>query len=381
MSNPLNEKLSFYQRAYETSSQEYKTNEKSYAENEKNLQKALFALADEFLGVDLSQEEKELLEGRFGFSFSEFDRKYSEQKQILISEQTQMENDPRTKEYLEMVITPDLDFVLKMENDETFNYLISENFHTTSFLNEPYFELFGLKYQPRFWKFKQVANKKAKEFRFETYVEMLQTWSTLRATFKSLIGDKRVEVAVKEAEAIQTKIDEIKTKIDAIPALYLEDTKTAFSKTLLLADEEKFSVFTRQEQAVSALQLRTVWKEEKENRERLADRMNAIMENITHVEQLISAAEQGLLDIHSAALSAFYQNNDPAAPVFKLIPEHEWDTLKEAFSKKGITLNERKNYEKVETKLSNEKKEELLRRYNVEEGEIFIDESLMGTTK
>lgn len=383
MRNPsrLDEKFQFYQRAYDESSRQLKENESYLAQQEIDLKKSLFALADEFLGTDLSNEERSLLQDTFGFSFSEFDRKYEDKKRRLASEQYEMESDPRTKEYLEMVITPDLDFVLKLENDETFNFMIAENFHNTRFVNEPYFEIFGMKYQPRFWKFKKVAQKKAAEFRFSSYVEMIDTWNNLRSTFESLIGDKRVEIAVQEAEAIEAKLNDIKEKINALPLLHLEDTKTSFAKSLQLASEDKFSVFENQEQVKAALVLRSAWSETKSSRDSVSERMNSIMENISRVEELIYAVDRGQLDVNSPVLTDFYNNTDPTASVFKLIPEHEWEEIKTAFASKGISLGDRGSYTKVETKITTEQKEKIFEKYDVTEGEIFIDEDLVKTKK
>ena len=377
----MEEKLSFYQRAYEESHEQLKLVRNKVGENEELLHKSLFSLADEFLGSDLSDDEKDLLQKQFGFSFSEYDRKFTQQLKDLESQHELMENDPRTKEYLEMVITPDLDFVLKLEQDETFNYLVEQNFHNNSFQNEPYFEIWGLKYQPRFWKYKSVANKKAKEFKFENYIEMFQIWSSLRVTFESLIGDKKVEVAVKEAEAIQSKMDEIKAQIDQIPTLYLEDTKSGLAKLLYISDESKFEVFSNQEQVQNALSFRQSWNEMKTSQEDLTHRMNAIMENITQVEKLLQAAQRGIIDLNSPSFEDFYNNENPTAPVYQLIPEHEWDDLKQAFADKGIELGERKRYEKVQTKISVDEKRQLLDKYGVKEGEIFIDETLVGKKK
>jgi prefoldin subunit 5 len=372
----LDERSRFYQNSYSLASKESNENLKVLKETESILKTNVFNLADQYLGEDLSEEEKKLLDAHFGFNFIDIDKKF---KKIALERQTsieKMKDDPRYKEYLELDIADNLEMVIILENNETFNYLIQENFHNEEFVNEPYFEIFNIKYQPRFWKFKKFANKLAKEVKFKDYKEMFEIWFNLRMSFKSLIEDKRVEDVIKETEELEAKIKTFEEKLSQISLEYLADVKSRFAEILLTVDEKKFSIFNHQDEVNNLVSMKQDFSAAKKSQEALSARLNLIMDNLNKVEEMIAAAENNGFDENDANFSNFFANTDPTTPIHQLIPDMDWDGLKRAFADKGISLKNKENYTKVVTEISNEEKENLLNKYGVKEGEIFIDETL-----
>lgn len=159
-----------------------------------------------------------------------------------------IKEDDRYKEYLRLLISEDHELAVELEDDEVFTYLIEQNFHNDKFRNEPYIEFWGFVYQPRFWKFRKYANKKAKEFGFENYEAMFKLWESLRINFKSLIGDKKIKVVLKECEELERQIKNLEEQIFNIPLQYLKDLKENLTEMFKVIPAEKLDVFEDREE-------------------------------------------------------------------------------------------------------------------------------------
>lgn len=373
----LNERLTFYQNAYNETSKDLKKVQKQINKDEPFFRQCCYNLIDTAIGEDLSPEERDLVENHFGLNLADLDKKYAKVKENKEKEIAKIKEDDRYKEYLRLLISEDHELAVELEDDEVFTYLIEQNFHNDKFRNEPYIEFLGFVYQPRFWKFRKYANKKAKEFGFENYEAMFKLWESLRINFKSLIGDKKIKVVLKECEELERQIKNLEEQIFNIPLQYLKDLKENLTEMFKVIPAEKLDVFEDREEVNNVISLREELNKNKELSFSLSDRLNAIMENINNVEKLISAVERGYV-INEEKFNKFFTNTDPTIPVFELIPENEWASIEKAFAEKGIKLKSRENYSVVKTKLSQDEKEALLKEYGVKEGEIFFDKNLVG---
>lgn len=375
--NKLNEKLTFYQNAYNETSLNLKKVQNDIKKEEPFFRQCCYNLIDTAIGEELSPDERLLVENHFGLNLADLDKKYDKAKRLKEKEIAKIKEDDRYKEYLRLLISEDHELAVELEEDEVFNYLIEQNFHNDKFVNEPYIEFLGFVYQPRFRKFKKYANKKARELGFEDYMSMFKLWESLRINFKSLIGDKKIKDVLAECEVLENQIKEFEEQILNIPREYLKDLKENLTEMFKIIPAEKLQVFDDTEEVNNVISLRKSLNKNKEMFSSLNDRLNVIMDNITNVEKMISAVERGYV-INEEKLNKFFNNTDPTIPVFELIPESEWSSIEKAFADKGIKLKSRENYSVAKTKLSKEEKEAKLKKYGVKEGEIFFDEKLIG---
>lgn len=394
----IQERLEFYQNSYTGSKRELDSIRKKQAEVEKEFKKAAFNLVDEKLGETIDLEEKDFVEKKLGISLNELDKTYKKFEERRLFEVSEIEKKAAYKEYLNLIIEQDHQVAVTLEDDEMFNYLLKENFHNSSFRNEPYFEIGPFRYQPRYWKFKKFANKRAKELGFENYEEMFATWKNLRIKFKSLVeipkerevslseekgidilvmNNRKIKDVILEGERLEKDIEKIKQEILKIPEMYLKDLKDKIAGVLLYIEEDRLSVFEDIAIKQNVISIRKNLLSLNEKIGLLDERLNLIMNNITNVEKLLLAVEKGA-NIQASQLDRFYSNEDPAIPVFELIDDFDWNEIERAFAQKGIVLNKKENYSVVNNKITEIEKSDLLKKYNVQEGEVFIDESLVG---
>lgn len=244
----LNERLTFYQNAYNETSKDLKKVQKQINKDEPFFRQCCYNLIDTAIGEDLSPEERDLVENHFGLNLADLDKKYAKVKENKEKEIAKIKEDDRYKEYLRLLISEDHELAVELEDDEVFTYLIEQNFHNDKFRNEPYIEFLGFVYQPRFWKFRKYANKKAKEFGFENYEAMFKLWESLRINFKSLIGDKKIKVVLKECEELERQIKNLEEQIFNIPLQYLKDLKENLTEMFKVIPAEKLDVFEDREE-------------------------------------------------------------------------------------------------------------------------------------
>jgi hypothetical protein len=259
-----------------------------------------------------------------------------------------------------------------MESDEVFDYLIDQKFGTDDFKNEPYIAIWKLKYQPRFWKFKKIADKKAKEFGMNSFREMYQLWSELRINYNSLIGNKQVTDVIKECEAIENKIKDLDKAITDYLISRREDIINAIAQRIKLADVSALDL-SKFSNLIPLLERFTTLSEQVTG---LQNRKTVIMDNINTVEKMVSMAEEGHLVLDEKSADTFFNHTNPETPIFELIRDAEWITIKQALEDKGIKTSAKENYSIVRKKVSKKEKEDILKKYNVKEGEIFIDQNL-----
>jgi len=368
----LNERLSFYMKAYDETSSDLKSLVKEKKIVEKEINTEAENILDETVPTPLNNEQIDLLEKEFQMNLDNIVLKHEEIKSQYIKQTEILKSDNRYTEYLNLLINDDLKLVSDMEKNEVFNYLIEQKFNTDEFNNEPYFEILKLKYQPRFWKFRKIANKISTEFGIASFSEMFKLWDGLRINYKSLIGNKKIANVITECEGIENKIKELdKSVVDYLMIRRADIIDTIIQRIKMLAvsvlDTLKFS---------NLIPLLENFKMLSEKETGLDERKSVIMENTNTVEKMISLAEQGNLDMNDKKYEGFFNNTNPVTPIFELIDTTEWTSIKNALEDKGIKTSDKDNYTVVRTKISSKEKKDLLNKYNVKECEIFIDENL-----
>lgn len=369
----LNERLDFYMKAYDETSKDLKVISKDKTKLEKEIDTESKNILDETVPTPLDNIGIDTLEKEYQMNLDDVVLKHENIRANYEKEIEKLKADPRYQEYLRLLINDDLKICIDMEKDEVFNYLIDEKFDTDEFRNEPYFELFRLKYQPRLWKFKKIADKKAKEFGIPSFSEMFKLWNGLRLNYKSLIGNKRITTVVNECEVLDNKIKELNVRVENYLTVRRQDIITAIIQRIKLLsvailDTIKFS------NLIPLLERFNVLTEREPG---LQERKTTIMNNINTVEKMISLAEKGKLNLDDKTYNEFFNNTNPEKPIFELIGDVEWTDIKKALEDKGIkTTNNKNDYSVVRTKITKDEKDDLLKKFGVKEGEIFYDPSL-----
>lgn len=369
----LNERLDFYMKAYDETSKALKSSKSKNTKIEKEINKEAKNILDEIVPNPLYNDQIDSLEKEYQMNFDDIVTSHEEIKSNYIKEEENLKSDSRYKEYLNLLINDDLELVSQMENDEVFDYLNEENFGTDDFENEPYIEIFGLKYQPRFWKFKKIADKKAKEFGISSFDEMHQLWRGLRINYQSLIGNKKIADVIEECEAIEEKIKSLDKAIEDYLSPRRDDLINAVIQRIKITEIPKpvQSKFTNLAPLLEDFNVLSKQLASLENRN------TVIMNNINAVEKMISLAKEGHLILDEKSVDAFFNNNNPETPIFEMISDAEWANIKQALEDKGVKTTSKSKYSVVRKKISKEEKNDLLKKYNVKEGEIFIDPNLV----
>lgn len=368
LADRLYDRYDFYKGAYNETIKERKKSEKELIKLEGMLNTEAFNIFNEIIDKVLSVVIKNQLETDYKINIDDIEAEFSEVKKRKENEIEKLKEDDRYIEYLQLIINNDLNMVMDLEKNEIFQYLIKENFHNDNFYNEPYISIWKFEYQPRYWKFKKAANELAKSFGIINHETMFKVWGDLRSAYRSLIGDKRVIDVIEECKDIDNKIKKLEQEIIDLPSLYRKDVILRLVEVIKVTEirDYRFS---------NLIPIKAEYVAIKGGLQKLSDRENAIMENLSSVEKIILATEKGAI-FDESKFSKFFENTDPTTPVFELIPEVEWDDIREAFEKAGIKLGDRRNYSVVKTELSKEQEDYYLKKYNVKEGEIFFDKDL-----
>jgi hypothetical protein len=370
----LYERLEFYRKAYEDASGQVEKMRAELDKSEKLLCTGTANTLDETIPKQLLEEAVNGIEQQYGVELNDIACKCAGLVEKSREEIQAKKSDSRYKEYLHLVMDEDLKTVIDLERDEVFSCLIEQDFHNEHFRNEPFLQIFGYKYQPRFWKFAAIADKKAKELGLDSYQAMFKLWENLRINYKSLAEDQKITDIMDQCKGIEAEIKALEERIDQMPVLYRSEVITRlveFIKTQpagYLGKVGMTGLMSLQEQFSSLQKTFTG----------LSERVNQIMSNISSVEKMVEVYELEGKVRDEKVYESFFHNEDPAVPVFTLIPEEEWKEIERAFAQKDIKLKSRENYTVVRTKISRGEKEALLNQYGVKEGEIFVDEALKG---
>ncbi|QHI73850.1 hypothetical protein [Aminipila terrae] len=370
----LNERLDFYMKAYDETSGDLKSSKSRYTTIEKEINTEAQNILDEVVPDPLSDNQIDSLEKEYQMNLDDIISKHEEIKSNYIKEGENLKSDSRYKEYLNLLINDDLELVSQMEKDEAFVYLIEQNFGTDYFENQPYFIIFGFKYQPRFWKFKKVADKKAHEFGISSFDEMYQLWKGLRINYQSLIGNKKIADVIKECEEIESKIKSLNKAVEDYLNPRRDDIINAIIQRIKITDvpEQVKSKFS------NLVPILEEFNEVSKQVSNLENRNTIIMNNVNGVEKMITLAEQGNLVLDEKSAESFFNNSNPETPIFEMISNEEWTSIKKALEDKGIKTTSKSKYSVVRKQISQEEKDDLLKKYNVKEGEIFIDPDLVN---
>lgn len=333
-------------------------------------------MVDLLLGIDIDEEERQLLYNKLGLNMIDFDKEFERIKKERTKELKRLKEDNRYKEYLRLTIDEDIKTVVELEEDEVFNYLIEQNFHSKSFNNEPCINFIFFKYQPKYWKYAKAANEIAKRHGFTDGKQMFEVWRKLRSVYHSLVDDKKTTDIIKESEVIEKEITELEDKIENIDIEYANEVKKRLVNILKRLPEQKYDLFNQAE-VENIIRIKQELVAQKEQIKPLNDRLTIIMDNINSIEKMISSAEIGNLHLDESQVQEFFNCTNPSVPIQRLIPQKDWEDVEKAFSEFGIQLKDREDYTVVEKHINKKEKERLLKKYNVKEGEIFIDEELM----
>lgn len=368
----LNNRLNFYMQAYNETNSNLEVIEKEKNEFELQIHTNAKSILNDLIPITLDNKDIHAMEKTYHMELDYMVDLHENLREKNIREKCDLEKDSRCTEYLEILINDDMKYVSKMESDEVFAYLIDTNFGTDKFINEPYINLLGKAFQPRHWKFKGVADKKAIEFGFSNFDEMRKLWSDLRVNYNSLKGNKKISDVMDEYNSITLRIKELEHSIEN----YLDIRRDAVIDSII----ERCKVDPKTINDKPPLDEVVIMLEKlddlKNNIAGLEERKDQIMDNISVVENMISLASQKNLNISPKALKSITFVKDPSIPIEELVGPTEWISLKAALNKKGIKTSSRKNYSIVKTKISNTEKQRLLKKFDVKEGEIFIDPKL-----
>lgn len=363
-------------KAHNEIENELKSSEVERETVEKEIENEIMGTLNDAIPEVLDSEQIQKLEDTYQMSFDNVITEHEKLREANIAELESLKLDERYKESLNLIINDDLKLVAKMEEDEVFSYLIDENYGTDDFKNDPFIFFLGLKFQPRYWKFKRIADKKAKEFGMATFEEMHTLWEGLRINYKSLEGNKKLSAVLEECKMIEEKIKYLEKAIQDYLITRRKGIMDAVVQRVKMVDtkvvEARFS---------NIMPLLAKYRSLGEEVYKLQDSKSVIMENINAVEKMTSLAKQGKLQLSRTSKEKFFNNQNPATPILEIITDAEWKAITQALAEKGIKTSSKSNYKVYSKSISQDEKEAILKKHQVKEGEIFIDPKLVGKKK
>lgn len=367
----LNERLSFYMNAFNETSKEFQ--DTCEQKDKLNLQVTteFKNILDETVPKPLNEQGVSSLEVLFHTNLDDVVDKHHKMSQDRKTEIEVLTNDSCYQERLSLVINDDLKLVKKMESDEVFKYLISQLYGTDKFVNEPSIHILGFHFQPRAWKFQEIADKNAKEFGMNSFEEMHQLWTDLRINYKSLEDSLTIEAAIAKADEIEEQLKRLKEEN--------ANTDTLLRNDIIETVIDRVSIDQLDLSQVSFANLKPLKQQLKSVSEKctqLQSQKDVILTNMQTVEKMIALDKKGHLRINPEKMEDFMANTLPERPIFEMIDEEEWKDIERALNQKGISTSQRENYTVIKRTITTEEKISILKRHNVKEGEIFIDPKL-----
>ncbi len=373
----LEKKLEFYQQAYQTISGLLIKDKEAFDGLSKQFEAFSKEVTGKWIGISVEPEEEVFL-NQIGISTQKAKEELEKRIKERMDKIANYEADARYREYLELSIAPELDVVKNLEQNEVFNYFLAEGFNDpATFINKPRIDFRFFVYEPRKWKFEKAANELAKIFYFENYQEMFQTWATLRQSFDSLLNNQKFAEVIAQCEVMRKEVETLKEKNKQVETEEIEIYIGKITGLMQsLQEQSLLKIFTQDETHIIQ-DLKERMARTQKSVETQQNDSSIILKNMDFIEQTIEKFDF----IKWNKISEEDQNKIISAPanepIFKIIPEAEWEDIKIAFAKKGIDLNgDRKDYTMTETDLTEEEREKLMKKYNVKVGEVFFDESL-----
>lgn len=372
----LDERLDFYMKAYKEVENELKSSEVEREAVEKEIENEIIGTLNDTIPEVIDSEQISKLEDTYQMNFDDVITEHEKLREANIAELESLKSDDRYKESLNLVINDDLKLVAKMEEDEVFSYLIDENYGTDDFNNDPFIFFLGFKFQPRYWKFKKIADKKAKEFGMASFEEMRKLWEGLRINYKSLEDNKKLSAVLEECNMIEEKIKYLEKAIQDYLITRRKGIMDAIVQRVKMVDtkvvEARFS---------NIMPLLAKYRSLGEEVYKLQDNKSVIMDNINAVEKMTGLAKQGKLQLSRTSKELFFSNQNPTTPILEIITDAEWQAITQALAEKGIKTSSKSNYKVYSKTISQDEKAAILKKHQVKEGEIFIDPKLVGKKK
>lgn len=370
------DKLNFYQEAY----QEELHRAKEIRLNLQNLKNNLLQYISEkisaWLGQDLDEEESAAIE-RTGLSLTSIFEEIEENRKRLPLEIETLRMGEFYQQYLDMTINHDFSLIIALEDDPTFTYLITENFHNENFVNRPKikFPLFGT-FQPRFKKFARIAAQVAQRHRFENYQQMFETWATMRNAFREVVGDEKVKEAKVKFEKIQQDIRQKNEQLNNLTHKEIDIIIQKVSEFIFQAQEFTLSVLHAYEFNYIQDQKEKIRLED-QNLILVQNTVNQILKNMGFVQEIALKAHKAQSHPNiQEKLDQILAVKDPHQDLHEILSEEEWQKALQSFQEydQKHFKNAKVHYEQAQyrvTDLTPEQIQYLMKKYQVKEGETF----------
>lgn len=364
----LNERLSFYMNAYNEVSKIFQDAFDQKNKLDTQVTTEFKNILEETVPKPLNDRGINSLEVLYQMNLDDIVDKHMKMSQDRKKEIEILKNDSCYLERLSLVINDDLKLVKKMERDEIFIYLISQSYGTEKFVNEPLINILGFRYQPRLWKFKEIADINAREFGMKSFEEMYQLWTELRINYKSLKDNRTIDEAISKADAIEEQLKKLNKENENIDMILrrdiIENIIDRVNINNLNFGDVSFSNLKPLKQKLASIS---------EKCTQLQSQKDIILSNMQIVEKMIALDKKGRLKINILKMEDFIMNTSANRPIFEMIDEAEWQDIERALNQKGTSTSQRDNYTVVKTIIATEEKNSILKKYNVKEGEIFND--------
>lgn len=377
MNKEFLDKLDFYQKAYEREVGRAKEVRLSLEKTKTELNSYVHEKIDLWLGEDLDASEKTAIQ-EMGISLDTIFKNIQERRTKIPEEIEAIRKSEFYQKYLKMTINYDYSLIFRLEDDETFRYMVIEDFHNDEFRNRPSFKipLFGT-YQPRYWKFAKVANKVAKRHDFENYETMFATWKTFRDIFSEIIEEN---TPVKDTKAKFEKLQaEIKAKNDELNQLAQQEMERVVDKvSAFVVNAEKLSISSLDANEITFINTNKAQiQKDSENLKVLDETVNQIMKNMGYVQQLsVDANKLAQNPELKPKLESILEVQDPTQNLFEILTMEQYNKAMDAFK-----AYDKKHFQEAKvhqdqakynvTDLTPEQIQYLMKKYNVQEGEAF----------
>ena len=370
------DKLDFYQNAYQEELNQAKAIRLTLEELKLDLNNYTQEKITDWLGKDLDEEERNTIE-QMGVSLNTIFEEIEKARNIIPREIDNIRNGQFYQKYLEMTINHDFSLIYELEDDQTFNYLISKNFHNNQFDNRPKIKIpFLGTFQPRYKKFAKIAQLVSQRHSFESYIQMFSTWQTMRDAFKEVLGENKISDAKVKFKRLQ---EEIKQKNQELNNLAHKEMSLIIDKVSgFIINAKKFSLSTLLQEEINYIDTQKEQIRIKDQNLILAQNtINQIMNNMALIQE-ISLNAHKVSDNQNIMqkLKHILEVKDPGQDLYEILTMEEWQIALDAFKAydEEHFKSAKVHYDEAKysvTDLTPEQIQYLMKKYNVKEGEAF----------
>ena len=369
----LKEKLKFYKQRYEKISLLYENAFKDVSSKENYLKDLIYNSNRNFIGEKLDDEEIKLFFS-YGVDIMGIEQEVLNMGRDYKNKIKDIQKEEWYKQVLKMIIHEEFKIIEELEKDETFRFLIDENFHNPDLFDKG--NKFWILGYPKLNKYKKYSNKVAKRNNFKSFEELINVWKSFRYSFENIIGDSKIIEIKNKYKAVNNKIVKLQALVERLPEIKKKKVIQELTDFIFNSNEDTFEHFT--EEIIA--QVSTLKKEIKsliESMKEFSNNMTIIMGNITMIDDMILNFNviKNNKELNNKIVVALNNLNYDSDNLDAYFPKEEWEEIKNIFKKEKLDFEKKNNTKiKVENTHVTDNKSKIdiiMKKYGVKEGEPF----------